>query len=203
MSTAPIILVSQRVIVDPATGERRDALDQRWPAFVQQAGLIGIPVPNSKGALPAIIESLNPLGVLLTGGNDLVGLGGDAPERDLAEEALVAWALSEGRPLLGVCRGMQVIQQWFGVGLHPVDGHVAGQQTITFESERVEVNSYHRFGTRETKSPLRICGRADDGVVKAIRAEGGLICGIMWHPERMSVARAADLSLFREFFASP
>ena len=35
------IAVSQRVVIDPKTGERRDALDQRWPQFLEQAGLFG------------------------------------------------------------------------------------------------------------------------------------------------------------------
>ena len=48
--------------------------------------------------------------MVLTGGNDLAALGGDAPERDATENALLDAAESRRLPVIGVCRGMQVIQ---------------------------------------------------------------------------------------------
>jgi len=193
------ILVSQRVTLDPSTGERRDALDHRWPKFLALAGITTIAAPNEPSLVESLFRDIEPGGILLTGGNDLVGLGGDAPERDLTEEQLIEGALERELPLLGVCRGMQMLQHYYGVPLNRVDGHVTPRQDILFQGTRITVNSYHRFGTRSTVPELQVCAIADDGVIKAVRA-GGSVLGIMWHPERWEPFRREDVSLFQEFF---
>jgi len=196
----PIILVSQRVTVDPVTGERRDALDQNWHGFLHQAGFLCVPVPNRRDMAEKLAKVANPRGILLTGGNDLASLGGDAPERDETEDALIAHASSYGVPLIGVCRGMQMIQRSFGVPIYPVEGHVVPCQTIEFRGGRAAVNSFHRFGTHETLAPLDVCGRSEDGIVKAVCVRDKPILGIMWHPERLLPYRAEDIRLFRDHF---
>lgn len=196
------IAVSQRVVVDERTGERRDALDQRWTAFLRDAGLLSVAVPNCAGIVRPFLSDIGVAGVLLTGGNDLVSLGGTAPERDEAEAELIAYAQEFDMPLLGVCRGMQMIQVRFGVQLRPVEGHVSGRQSIEFEGTPVVVNSYHKFGSRDSVPGLAVLGRSEDGVVKAVRSERGRVLGIMWHPERMDPTRGEDTRLFRHFFAA-
>lgn len=199
-----IVAVSQRVVIDARTGERRDALDRRWPIFLRHAGLLPLAVPNMPDIAFSLLDVFRPQGIVLTGGDDLANLGGASPERDETELALLAHARHHALPLLGVCRGMQVIQSCFRVKLERVDGHVASTQAIQFDGRRAIVNSYHNFGSRETAPGLTICGVADDGVVKAVRADSEPIIGIMWHPERIDPARAEDLALFRTFFgASP
>lgn len=198
MSTGcPKVLVSQRVITDTETGEHRDALDQRWPAFLAQCGAVAIAVPNVPGLTAQICDSVEPAGIVLTGGNDLVALGGTAPERDAVEHSLIEFALGRDLPVIGVCRGMQMIQSYFGVALGPVEGHVTPSQEITFDKRRVVVNSYHLFGTRMSIPALRVCALADDGVVKAVRGEEKRILGVMWHPEREEPVRASDIALFK------
>ncbi len=194
------IAVSQRVVIDSRSGERRDALDQRWPRFLSRAGLFGLPVANCSDLLPDFLERIRPSGILLTGGNDLASLGGDAPERDKTELALIVHAKTNRLPLLGVCRGMQLIQHHFGVTLARVEGHVSPAQRIQFDGREIAVNSYHGFGSRETVPGLKVCGQSGDGVVKAVR--GDRILAIMWHPERIEPARTEDLTLFREFFGA-
>jgi putative glutamine amidotransferase len=137
---------------------------------------------------------------VLTGGNDLAAFGGDAPERDATENALFAVAESRGLPVLGVCRGMQVIQQHCAIPLRRVEGHVTPHQVIRVDGERTEVNSYHRFAAFESRPPLDVWAVADDGVVKAVRHANRPTIGIMWHPERMAPFAAADIALFRRVF---
>ncbi|MBV9549446.1 MAG: gamma-glutamyl-gamma-aminobutyrate hydrolase family protein [Alphaproteobacteria bacterium] len=196
------ILVSQRVTTDTVTGERRDALDQNWWDFLHQAGLLPVAVPNRPEFAEQLIKLTKPRGILLTGGNDPVPLGGDAPERDETETFLISFALAHGLPLMGVCRGMQMVQLYFGVAIHPIEGHVEPCQTIEFHGRPAAVNSFHRFGTRDSLAPLNICGRSEDGVVKAVRVSNKPILGIMWHPERLNPRRTEDVSLFRDFFGS-
>jgi putative glutamine amidotransferase len=196
------VAVTQRVAAVPAYGERRDCLDQAWPKFLEACGLLALAVPNVPSVALQLCQAADVDGLILTGGNDLTELGGDAPERDQTESALLDWACAQQLPVIGVCRGMQLIQRRYGVPLGRVEGHVSPDQTIRIEGERRAVNSYHCFGARETRAPLEVWAVADDGVIKAVRHPGERILGIMWHPERTSPFNASDLELFRHAFRS-
>ncbi|PWC31703.1 gamma-glutamyl-gamma-aminobutyrate hydrolase family protein [Azospirillum sp. TSO22-1] len=195
------IAVTQRVAIDPAHGERRDALDQRWAPFLAACGLLPVPVPNDAELAVALAERAGVAGLLLTGGNDI----GTAPERDGTERRLVAWAEARGLPVLGVCRGMQMLLTLAGVALEPVSGHVAVRHAIRLGDERVEVNSYHGLAARMVgeelaAGDLEAWGVADDGVVEAVRHRGRPTVGIMWHPEREVPFRALDVDLITTLF---
>ncbi len=194
------VAVTQRVEIVPGFGERRDCLDQAWSKFLVACGVLAVPVPNVVEVALALCEKANVAGLLLTGGNDLAELGGDAPERDAVENALLEFAECRGLPVLGVCRGMQIIQHRFGVPLCRVEGHVAQKQTIRIDDEPREVNSYHRFAAFESRGPLAPWAVADDGVVKAIRHDTRPVTGIMWHPERIAPFSPADVQLVRKIF---
>lgn len=198
------ILVSQRVEVAGPHGERRDALAQDWPRFLAAAGLLAVAVPNDLAAAKAISAELPWSGLLLTGGNDLVSLGGDAAERDAVESWLLEEALRFDRPVLGVCRGMQVLLQRFGARLGPVSGHVGHAHSIECSGGERSVNSFHRYGCTSVPGQLETWAQAPDGVVEGIRHRALPLVGIMWHPERLDPAHAEDLTLFaRHFGAAP
>jgi gamma-glutamyl-gamma-aminobutyrate hydrolase PuuD len=197
-----LIAISQRVAVDTQFGERRNCLDQLWTKFMMACGLTPIAVPNEAEAARSLCGALSLSGILLTGGNDLSAYGGDAPERDTTENALIDIAQDRTLPVLGVCRGMQMIQHRLGIRLERVTGHVARRQVISIHGKPAEVNSYHDFGATETRPPLEAWAYADDGVVKAVRHANGRIMGIMWHPERLSPFAPRDISFFQQFFGS-
>jgi putative glutamine amidotransferase len=194
------VAITQRVSVVPAYGERRDCLDQAWTRFLAACGLLPVLLPNIAEIALALCARANLAGLVLTGGNDLAALGGDAPERDAVENALLDWAARRGLPVLAVCRGMQVIQQRFAIPLRRVEGHVAQRQVIQIDGQPREVNSYHHFAAFDSRPPLEVWAVADDGVVKAIRHSAQPLTGIMWHPERFAPFSPADLALFRQVF---
>jgi N5-(cytidine 5'-diphosphoramidyl)-L-glutamine hydrolase len=194
------IAITQRVAVIPQYGERRDCLDQAWARFVAACGLLPLAVPNVPEVALSLFQHADVAGLLLTGGNDLTSLGGDAPERDATENELVDAAEARGLPVLGVCRGMQVIQQRHSVPLVRVEGHVTPSQIIQINREPMEVNSYHRFGAKESRPPLEVWAVAADGVVKAVRHAARPTTGIMWHPERNTPFSSVDIALFRRVF---
>jgi gamma-glutamyl-gamma-aminobutyrate hydrolase PuuD len=194
------VAVSQRVTVVSEYGERRDCLDQSWTRFLAACGLLPVLLPNVPEAALALCETAGIGGLLLTGGNDLAELGGDAPERDAVERAVLDLAERRNLPVLGVCRGMQIIQHRFAIPLRRVEGHVAQRQVIRIEGQLREVNSYHCFAALDSQPPLDVWARADDGVVKAVRHSARPVTGIMWHPERTTPFSPEDVALFRRIF---
>jgi putative glutamine amidotransferase len=192
------VAVTQRVEVVTGYGERRDCLDQAWARFFATCGLVPRLVSNVPEVALSQCDGVG--GIVLTGGNDLADLGGDAPERDATERLLLEYAAARMLPVIGVCRGMQLIQHLAGVPLHPVEGHVARRQFNDIGGVAREVNSYHRIGATETRAPLAVWARAADGVVKAVRHEQLPVTGIMWHPERLAPFADDDVALFRRVF---
>lgn len=195
-----LIAVTQRVELNRS--ERRDALDQAWVRFLGSLDYAPILIPNQPSVARHLWQRTFCEGLLLTGGNDLADFGGDAPERDETEAMLLADARRQRCPVVGICRGMQLIQKEFGVSLRQVAGHVQPDQEIIINDRREMVNSYHQIGAFDTVSELSIWARAADGVVKAIRHVAEPIIGLMWHPERLSPFREQDLRLFRSHFGA-
>ncbi len=205
------IAVSQRVDIVEAYSERRDGLDQAWHSLLQQAGIIPLIIPNTPELVNQLLEQNTPAGLLLTGGNDLAAYGGNAPERDCTEIQLLQWALETSNPVLGVCRGMQLIQHYFGTELQSVVGHVNQRQRLVvspgyrgsdYASAQEDVNSYHHFGSLSTRGPLRTIARSRDNVVMVLEHEEAEVYGIMWHPEREHPFNQLDVGFIRDLFNS-
>lgn len=192
------LLLTMRQDIEPAYHELRDGLDTAWWTFLDAAGFVPIPLPNHLGAATAIVKQLPHLGVVLTGGGTHQVDGQDP--RSQIERMLIQRAVELNTPLLGVCRGMQAIQQYFGLTLQPVTGHVQQVQAIRCEQGIRQVNSYHDFGTAESVPELLVQARSEDGVVKAVQHLKRHLRGVMWHPERFEIPQVPDLELFRQHF---
>ncbi|MBK1658599.1 gamma-glutamyl-gamma-aminobutyrate hydrolase family protein [Paracraurococcus ruber] len=190
------VAVSQRIAVDPRHGERRDALDQRWAGFLGACGLLPVPLPNAPDLAEALAARAGAAGLLLTGGEDW----GTEPSRDATERRLVAWAATRGLPVLGICRGMQVLLALAGQMPGPVAGHVAVRHAVRLDGRMRDVNSYHALGARTVPAGLEAWGLAEDGVVEAVRDRRRRWLGLMWHPEREPEFDPADLALVAGHF---
>lgn len=201
-----VVAVSQRVEVLAERGETRDALDQQLVDFLLASGCLPVPVPNtlcrpvhdSTAAADALHEwlgTLAPQAIVLSGGNDL----GEQPKRDMTEARLLEHARANALPVLGVCRGMQMIGHWAGGRLKPVNGHVGTRHRL---SGRIvaEVNSYHRLALAACPADFEVLARSEDGEIEAIRHCSLPWEGWMWHPEREPVFAAHDLARLKALF---
>ncbi|MGM0632219.1 MAG: gamma-glutamyl-gamma-aminobutyrate hydrolase family protein [Pseudomonadota bacterium] len=203
--------VTQRVESLPDRGERRDCLDQRWAQLLGSLDLDAVPVPNGLEDVTAWAERQGLEGLILSGGNDLAHLPGAtaiAPERDATENRLLDWAATRALPVLGVCRGLQLINHHFGGHQSPVEGHVARYHTLKACADDArfdefgQVNSYHDWALNpgELAAPLTALARSGDGTIEALRHDGLGWLAIMWHPERESPFRVQDRALIRALF---
>ena len=107
--------LTQRVVVTPDILERRDCLDQMWSKFLARIGFRILPVPNNLKNPISWISPFEVNGLVLTGGNDLSHVESSltiAPERDRTEFMLLDWAVKKNIPVIGVCRGAQIMNQY-------------------------------------------------------------------------------------------
>jgi len=195
-----LIAITQRVEQIDSTKERRDALDQRWIELLQSIGYTALLLPNNLENAFSLVQNLPIQGIILSGGNSLIDYNGDAPERDELEYKLLHYAKQNKIPLLGVCRGMQLIQHQDNIPLTRITGHVCKAMTITCHKQKRIINSYHNWGAYQSSDSLNVCATAEDGVVKAISHTHYPIQGIMWHPEREYPFIKSDLEFIKRFF---
>jgi putative glutamine amidotransferase len=184
-----------------------------YPAAVAAAG--GIPVELTRDAPVAeLLQRLD--GVVISGGADVdpsaygaepsPGLGHVEPERDAWELAIIAEAVRTGVPVLGICRGAQLLHIHFGGTLtqhvdldegvgHPRFDedrsqrcHAVRFQPGTLAAElygtATDVNSLHHQVINADGSTTA-SGHADDGVIEAIEVPGATVFGVQWHPEML------------------
>jgi putative glutamine amidotransferase len=190
-----------------------------------------IPVLSDSSLLRTLYASLD--GLLLPGGKDVASVYfGEAlheksdpvaPERDEMELRLTRWAVDEGKPLLGICRGMQVLNVALGGGLyqdieaqipdaekhtwypnHPRD-HLSHTVLVTPEARlartlgaaALPVNSGHHQAIRDVAPGLTVVARAPDGVVEGLEAGGHpFALGVQWHPEELAAGDPRQQRIF-------
>ena len=201
-----MVAVSQRVEHLADRGEARDALDQRLIHFLDAAGLIPAPVPNglcaassdiegSRDALGSWLEAIKPQGFVLSGG-DNIGLHGD---RDLTEERLLNHARQYQKPLLGICRGMQMMGVWAGMSLRPVQGHIGTRHSL-YGKIYGDVNSFHGLSLAACPEGFELLAKSEDGEIEAMCHQSLPWEGWMWHPEREESYIARDIHRVRALF---
>lgn len=188
--------LTQRSHAVAGYGERRDMLDQRWTALIERLGACPLPLANGVRDVDAYLDALSLDALVLTGGNDIAALpdGADhAPERDRFEAAAYRHFLQRGKPVLGVCRGAQMINHLAGGRLVRVPGHAGTRHALVWAAttpvhwdRSTEVNSYHGWAIPgDGLAPgMEALAWAPDGTVEAFHATGAPVNAVVWHPER-------------------
>jgi putative glutamine amidotransferase len=242
--TRPIVGIATQTL-EPVPGKLPPCwvMGQRYVRVLTAAGAIPWLVPLLPGdelTLRAIYERLD--AVFLTGGVDVdpASYGEERhemcdrsdPARDWAEIHLIRWALAEHKPILGVCRGIQIINVACGGSLyqhvpaqypdaikhdyfptvteytrdylaHPVRLDAGSRLGRLLGSPEVAVNSMHHQGIKRLADGLRPCAFAPDGLIEGVESPNGTyLVGVQWHPEELAEAHAPMRRLFTDFVAA-
>jgi putative glutamine amidotransferase len=218
-------------------------MGQRYVRALTAAGAIPWLVPLLPGdelTLHAIYDRLD--GVFLTGGVDVdpcnYGEGPHPmcdrtdPARDWTELTLIRWARADHKPILGVCRGIQVLNVACGGSLyqhlpeqhpcpikhdyfptvtqytrdylaHPVRVDGGSRLGRILGEPQLPVNSMHHQGIKRLAPGLLACAFAPDGLIEGVEsANGGYLVGVQWHPEELVEAQPPMHRLFTDFTAA-
>lgn len=207
------------------------AVQHTYIRAVAQGG--GIPV-----LIPAILDDEDRFelysslqGILFSGGGDIsikYFNGEDHPEihdvddyRDVTELSLLKKSVTDGKPFLAICRGVQVMnvalggtlythipdqfsttiehsQDEFTTLIHPVNIDETSRMAEIFGETLLTVNSLHHQGLKDVASSLRVVGHAPDGMIEAVElSDHPYAMGVQWHPEWLT-----DQPVMRRLFKS-
>jgi putative glutamine amidotransferase len=201
-----------------------------YVAAVEAAGGEPVPlesIPGGPGAerAAAIVDDID--GLLVPGGWDvdpplygetrlLVTPEVDVP-LDLTEIALVRAAAARPIPILGICRGQQVINVALGGSLHQhIDGHDMEGQPYDLLAHAIEiapgselflaagtdsvmVNSLHHQAVKDLAPGLQITARSPDGSIEGVESGDAMIVAVQCHPEELIAGQPWASSLFQRF----
>lgn len=220
MNIKPLIGISANY------GDNNSKLAENYYKSVVAVGGVPviIPVTDDLATIEAIVGRLD--GILLSGGGDMhpryyneepIPENGTPDElRDRYDVALIKSAVEYQLPVLGICRGMQVINTVFGGSLYqdinvqyadkkPMCHSQNEERSVTTQTASVvadsllysivncntlPINSIHHQAVKRTADGFRAVAFADDGICEAIESLYYPILGVQWHPEHLSGADA-------------
>ena len=227
------VAVTASIRLDGDTSRVR--LTAAYVTALESAGLIPLIVPplSSASAAAAILDSVS--GLVLTGGEDVdpARYGEKRHEkirsinaaRDATEIALIEEAKARGKPILAICRGIQILNVALGGTLvqdipSQLDTKIAHDEDsprnsrshdISIEpgsliakavgTEHCTVNSFHHQSVKRVADGMRVTARSPDGVIEGLEStDDWWVIAVQWHPEEMTDSPEPwDRGLFKAF----
>ncbi len=237
------VILARRPLIGITPGymdeKNRMFISRGYVEGVNKAGGLAVLLPLSvdEAVLKAAMESCD--GFLLSGGPDIDAKyygepnyrfnGGINPARDRMEVYIAERAVAEGKPVLGICRGIQVLNvalggslyqdihsqikdrdllkhsqeapEWYPI--HDVSVAKASKLWACYGKETLGVNSFHHQAVKLPGTGLKPVSWTVDGIIEAIEHEDHpFAVGVQWHPELMWQEDAGVLKLFEAFVSA-
>ena len=236
MERRPIIGISSSVIVDNSgsfAGYKRAYVNKDYVDAVIRAGGVPLIIPFSTDKEVIISQAQLIDGLILSGGHDInpynygqepsQKIGETFPERDTYEIILLEESKKRNIPILGICRGFQLINVAAGGTLYQdlslIPGNILKHNQVsnpTLKTHKVEikensfissifgketmVNSFHHQVIDKVANDFIVVAKASDGVVEAIEHKTyKFLVAVQWHPEMLAVNCEKARELFSKF----
>lgn len=205
------IIITQRITKNSATGEVSDSLDVNWTSFLKKVNLLPVAIPSG-GNVEDFFSEFAPSGIILTGGNDLNKFGHNplSARRDNLERKIIKAALKKSLPIYAVCRGMQMVVDYFEGCVKETAHHVRVIHEVLVEKKsnyskilprNYRVNSFHNYAVISVPPEFHIVARGKkDLTIEAVSHKKYKIWCQMWHPERNHPFNDYDLKIIKDFF---
>lgn len=236
MSTKKIIGISGSIIFEQGMHPifERSYVNNDYVQSVIRAGAIPfiIPFNESEKVIQEQIDCCD--GLILSGGHDVFPhnygqephqkIGEVWPERDVFDLRLLKHASKKKIPVLGICRGFQIMNVYYGgslvqdlslkagvtikhaqnqrpdLGTHHVTLQEGSVLHNIFEDTEIMVNSFHHQIVDRLGEGLVATATSPDGVIEAFQVmQGPWMMGVQWHPEMMSLKNEGMQAIFNEF----
>jgi putative glutamine amidotransferase len=207
--------------------------------YVQVISMVGavpivLPVISDEQSIRRQLELVD--GLLLSGGYDISPLYYNEepckelefifPEVDEYQLATARITASLGKPMLGICRGTQILNVAFGGTVYQdvqqvpnaiqhvqksqrhVPGHTVNivKDTILseiFNKKKIVTNSFHHQAVKDIAPGFIVNARSEDGIIEGIEQSGDVFTlGVQWHPEMMAEKYPDMLKIFRRFITA-
>ena len=169
-----------------------DFIDHYWVDFFEKKNVEFKLVPNSiKNLKKILINEKNVKLIIIPGGNDLFKNKKLTKIRFKVEEMLIKHSLKKRIPLLGVCRGMQIMNYHFGGRISPVKNHMKKRTKIYFsknffDKKEIKVKCFHNYGIKnsDVSKEFKILAVDKNKNIEMFEHKKKKMIGVMWHPER-------------------
>lgn len=242
MTDRPIIGISASLIQEttgPFLGINRVGAAHEYSEAVRQSGGVPVILPVCSDRATALAQTQLIDGLLLTGGADVSTLAygeepqpllqATQPERDYFEATLLDGAIARELPVLGICRGLQMLNVFFGgtlyqdlsdrkselvlqhrqsnhptLGSHHVEVAANSHLATIVGTTSLLVNSFHHQAIKDKGIGLKLVAHSADGIVEAVEQPNyPFMVGVQWHPEMLAAAHEpAAQHLFSAFVAA-
>jgi putative glutamine amidotransferase len=230
----PIIGISGSIIIDQGgifPGYERAYVNNNYINSVARSGGVPVilPVVTDHKIIYRQVENIE--GLVVSGGQDVNPLlygeepetkqGAIFPERDEFDQILIKTTIEAGKPVLAICRGIQILNVAYGGTLYQdvskkegafVKHEQAGGPSYATHTIQIEkgslletilgsecrTNSFHHQAIKDVAQGFKVTATAKDGIVEAIEKEGArFVLGVQFHPEMMAEKHENMLNLFK------
>lgn len=204
--------ITLRVTEENRYKETRDALSHDWVDYINEIlpKSLLIPIPNNLLFIDQWLFGLELDALVLSNGNDI----GEHRKRDETERVAIRFAIKNKLPIIGFCRGLQMINNYFGGDLTndlkntTAVGHVATNHAVDiidqsfqrlFNVDKLNVNSFHNCGIIEHQlaRSLKPFAVSHDKIVEGLIHEELPILAVQWHPERDNQSRLFNRNIIK------
>ena len=167
-----------------------DFIDHYWINAFEKKNINYFLIPNNKKLSEKLISKIDFL--ILSGGNDIVIKNKESLIRNNIEKNLIKRSLKKKIPIIGICRGAQLLNIFFKGKISKIDGHMRTRHNIFLNKNKIinkrvlRVNSFHNYGIlpKEISKKFKILATDKDKNIEMYISNYNKIIGVMWHPER-------------------
>jgi len=197
MKSNKFIAVSMREDKFHNGKEIRSCIDNKLLNWIFKLGYYPYLIPNDI-KFKNLIKKIEFKGIILSGGNSVKR----NKTRTILEYEILNYSKKKNIPVLGICHGMQVMNQFDGGKIKKVQKHVRTKHKLkNLDSNYpIEVNSYHDYSISKLGKNFRIISKSLDDEIEAIFNKKLKWLGWMWHPERDRIFNKKLIRIAKQMF---